>query len=215
MTVRYICSFLEDCIRPCHFRCIFNGNGKLLEDLVLAAEAGVFINVDSEFDLENIISAARIVGKTIPVLLRINPDVDPQVRWHLSVLYVFSSSVEILIAWSWCLCISCFIFFFQVHPYVATGNKNSKFGIRNEKLQWFLDAVKSHPNELKLVGAHCHLGSTITKVVISFNHDFYRSGMSYWFLYVPFTYPILNIILRILICVLACIDEVSFTFTSE
>nr|KJB79157.1 hypothetical protein B456_013G035500 [Gossypium raimondii] len=54
----------------------------------------------------------------------------------------------------------------KVHPYVATGNKNSKFGIRNEKLQWFLDAVKAHPNELKLVGAHCHLGSTITKVDI-------------------------------------------------
>ncbi|XP_077219592.1 diaminopimelate decarboxylase 2, chloroplastic-like [Tasmannia lanceolata] len=112
-------------------RCIFNGNGKLLEDLVLAAEVGVFVNVDSEFDLENIITAARVAGKKVPVLLRINPDVDP-----------------------------------QVHPYVATGNKNSKFGIRNEKLQWFLDEVKSHPNELKLVGAHCHLGSTITKVDI-------------------------------------------------
>ncbi|KAI4381226.1 hypothetical protein MLD38_007321 [Melastoma candidum] len=112
-------------------RCIFNGNGKLLEDLVLAAEAGVFVNVDSEFDLENIIAAARIAGKKVNVLLRINPDVDS-----------------------------------QVHPYVATGNKNSKFGIRNEKLLWFLDAVKSHPNELKLVGAHCHLGSTITKVDI-------------------------------------------------
>ncbi|KAK3420957.1 hypothetical protein EUGRSUZ_G01640 [Eucalyptus grandis] len=112
-------------------RCIFNGNGKLLEDLVLAAQAGVFVNVDSEFDLENIVAAARIAGKKVNVLLRINPDVDP-----------------------------------QVHPYVATGNKNSKFGIRNEKLQWFLDAVKSHPNELKLVGAHCHLGSTITKVDI-------------------------------------------------
>ncbi|KAJ8572256.1 hypothetical protein K7X08_008767 [Anisodus acutangulus] len=59
-------------------RCIFNGNGKLLEDLVLAAQE-------------------------VNVLLRINPDVDP-----------------------------------QVHPYVATGNKSSKFGIRNEKLQWFL-----------------------------------------------------------------------------
>lgn len=47
---------------------------------------------------------------------------------------------------------------------MATGNKNSKFGIRNEKLQWFLDAVNAQPNELKLVGAHCHLGSTITKV---------------------------------------------------
>ncbi|KAG9449717.1 hypothetical protein H6P81_009682 [Aristolochia fimbriata] len=112
-------------------RCIFNGNGKLLEDLVLAAEEEVFVNVDSEFDLENIVTASRIAGKKVNVLLRINPDVDP-----------------------------------QVHPYVATGNKNSKFGIRNEKLQWFLDAVKSHPNELKLVGAHCHLGSTITKVDI-------------------------------------------------
>ncbi|KAL2345059.1 hypothetical protein Fmac_006344 [Flemingia macrophylla] len=110
-------------------RCIFNGNGKILEDLVLAAQEGVFVNIDSEFDLENIVEAARRAGKRVNVLLRINPDVDP-----------------------------------QVHPYVATGNKNSKFGIRNEKLQWFLDAVKEHPNELKLVGAHCHLGSTITKV---------------------------------------------------
>ncbi|CAH9117979.1 unnamed protein product [Cuscuta europaea] len=112
-------------------RCVFNGNGKILEDLVLAAQEGVFVNIDSEFDLENIVSAARIAGKRVNVLLRINPDVDP-----------------------------------QVHPYVATGNKNSKFGIRNEKLQWFLDAVKAHPTELKLIGAHCHLGSTITKVDI-------------------------------------------------
>lgn len=112
-------------------RCIFNGNGKLLEDLVLAAQEGVFVNIDSEFDLDNIISAARIAGKKVNLLLRINPDVDP-----------------------------------QVHPYVATGNKNSKFGIRNEKLQWFLDVVKDHSKELKLVGAHCHLGSTITKVDI-------------------------------------------------
>ncbi|KAH0458754.1 hypothetical protein IEQ34_011568 [Dendrobium chrysotoxum] len=112
-------------------RCVFNGNGKLVEDLVLAAKEGVFVNIDSEFDLENIVTAARVVGKKIRVLLRINPDVDP-----------------------------------QVHPYVATGNKNSKFGIRNEKLQWFLDTIKSYPNELKLVGAHCHLGSTITKVDI-------------------------------------------------
>ncbi|KAL0376161.1 UNVERIFIED_CONTAM: Diaminopimelate decarboxylase 1, chloroplastic [Sesamum calycinum] len=112
-------------------RCVFNGNGKILEDLVLAAKAGVFVNIDSEFDLENIVAAAKIAGKKVNALLRINPDVDP-----------------------------------QVHPYVATGNKNSKFGIRNEKLQWFLDAVRAHPEELKLVGVHCHLGSTITKVDI-------------------------------------------------
>ncbi|KAK6916598.1 Orn/DAP/Arg decarboxylase 2, C-terminal [Dillenia turbinata] len=112
-------------------KCVFNGNGKLLEELVIAAQEGVFVNVDSEFDLDNIIAASRISGHRVNILLRINPDVDP-----------------------------------QVHPYVATGNKNSKFGIRNEKLQWFLDAVKAHPNELKLAGAHCHLGSTITKVDI-------------------------------------------------
>ena len=34
---------------------IFNGNGKLLKDLVLATEEGVFVNVDNEFDLENIV----------------------------------------------------------------------------------------------------------------------------------------------------------------
>ncbi|GMY05744.1 diaminopimelate decarboxylase 2, chloroplastic-like [Fagus crenata] len=109
-------------------KCIFNGNGKLLEDLVLAAEKGVVVNVGSEVDLDNIVVAARIAGKKVNVSLQINPDVDP-----------------------------------QVHPYVATGNKNS---IRNEMPLWFLDAVKAHPDELKLVGAHCHLGSTITKVDI-------------------------------------------------
>ncbi|XP_062223374.1 probable diaminopimelate decarboxylase, chloroplastic [Phragmites australis] len=112
-------------------RCIFNGNGKTLDDLLLAAKSGVFVNVDSEFDLGNIVEAARCAGKKVPVLLRINPDVDP-----------------------------------QVHPYVATGNKTSKFGIRNEKLQWFLDSIKSYSNDIKLVGVHCHLGSTITKVDI-------------------------------------------------
>ncbi|KAL2992492.1 hypothetical protein AAZX31_10G051000 [Glycine max] len=90
-------------------RCIFNGNGKILDDLVLAAKEGVF---------------------RVNVLLRINPDVDPQVY------------------------------------NIVKGIRTPKFGIRNEKLQWFLDAVKEHPNELKLVGAHCHLGSTITKVDI-------------------------------------------------
>lgn len=45
---------------------------------MLAAQEGVFVNVDSEFDLDNIVSAARISGKKVNVLLRINPDVDPQ-----------------------------------------------------------------------------------------------------------------------------------------
>ena len=50
-----------------------------MEDLVLAAQVGVFVNIDSEFDLENIVATARIAGKRVNVLLRINPDVDPKV----------------------------------------------------------------------------------------------------------------------------------------
>ncbi|KAL5648387.1 hypothetical protein ACJX0J_039196, partial [Zea mays] len=91
----------------------------MTEQKKIAVPNGVFVNVDSEFDLENIVRAARATGKK-----------------------------------------------YLVHPYVATGNKTSKFGIRNEKLQWFLDSIKSYPNEIKLVGVHCHLGSTITKVDI-------------------------------------------------
>lgn len=41
---------------------------------------GVLINIDSEFDFENIRAAAKKAGKAAKVLLRINPDVDPEVR---------------------------------------------------------------------------------------------------------------------------------------
>ena len=60
-------------------KCIFNGNGKLLDDLVLDAKEGVLVNIDSEFDLENIVEEKRIAEKKVQVLLCINPDVDPQV----------------------------------------------------------------------------------------------------------------------------------------
>ena len=63
----------------CH-RTIFNGNGKLPWELRLAVEQGVLVNVDSEFDLDNIAAAAEAAGKTARVLIRINPDVDPEVR---------------------------------------------------------------------------------------------------------------------------------------
>jgi hypothetical protein len=65
-------------------RTILNGNGKLPWELELAAQHGVLVNVDSEFDLQNIKAAARKVGKPVKVLLRINPDVDPQVHPYIS-----------------------------------------------------------------------------------------------------------------------------------
>ena len=60
-------------------RTVLNGNGKLPWELELAAEHGVLVNVDSEFDLHNIAAAAQATGKRVKVLIRINPDVDPQV----------------------------------------------------------------------------------------------------------------------------------------
>ena len=111
-------------------RTVLNGNGKTTSELILAAEHEVMINIDSEFDLEHVREAAREVGKIANVLIRINPDVDP-----------------------------------EVHAYVSTGIKNSKFGIRNERLHWFLDQIQAEPL-LNLVGVHCHLGSTIKKVRI-------------------------------------------------
>lgn len=65
-------------------RTIFNGNGKLPAELRLAIEKGSLINVDSEFDLENIAEAAKAVNKAARILIRINPDVDPQVHAYVS-----------------------------------------------------------------------------------------------------------------------------------
>ncbi|MYI93005.1 diaminopimelate decarboxylase [Candidatus Poribacteria bacterium] len=111
-------------------RTILNGNGKTLAELKLAVEHDVLINIDSEFDLRHIQQTAKDLNKPANVLIRINPDVDP-----------------------------------EVHPYISTGMKDSKFGIRNERLNWFLDEIRRDA-QLNLVGVHCHLGSTIKKVRI-------------------------------------------------
>lgn len=109
---------------------VFNGNGKTIDELTLAIKSGCLINIDSEFDLEHIVYCTEETGLKANVLIRINPDVDP-----------------------------------QVHPYVSTGLANSKFGIRNSHLQWFLNRIKEE-ELLVLSGVHCHLGSTIKKVAI-------------------------------------------------
>lgn len=63
---------------------VFNGNGKTGGELEFAVECGCLINIDSEFDLEHIVIAAKKVGKPANVLIRINPDVDPQVHPYVS-----------------------------------------------------------------------------------------------------------------------------------
>lgn len=65
-------------------RTIFNGNGKLPAELEAAVRAGALVNIDSEFDLLNIAAAAQRAGRAARVLIRINPDVDPQVHPYVS-----------------------------------------------------------------------------------------------------------------------------------
>ena len=112
---------------------ILNGNGKTIAELTYAIQNQVLINIDSEFDLQHIQQATEKAKKQANVLLRVNPDIDP-----------------------------------QVHPYVSTGIKDSKFGIQNNKLDWFLDSIKSS-TFLNLVGIHCHLGSTIEQTQIFYD----------------------------------------------
>ena len=63
---------------------VFNGNGKMQQELDLAVENGVLVNIDSEFDLEHIILSGKKTGKKARALLRINPDVDPKVHPYVS-----------------------------------------------------------------------------------------------------------------------------------
>ena len=63
---------------------VFNGNGKTIEEIKLAVENGIMINIDSEFDLEHILFAAMETKKKAKCLLRINPDVDPKVHPYVS-----------------------------------------------------------------------------------------------------------------------------------
>jgi diaminopimelate decarboxylase len=48
---------------------IFNGNGKTILEIRLAVEQGVFINIDSFFDLEHINTVSQDLHKQVNVLL--------------------------------------------------------------------------------------------------------------------------------------------------
>lgn len=63
---------------------LMHGNGKRPRDLEAALRAGILLSVDSEFDLEQIISRATALGVTARLLLRVNPDIDPQVHPYIS-----------------------------------------------------------------------------------------------------------------------------------
>ena len=62
---------------------VFNGNGKTRAEIESAIEAGVMVNVDSEFDVGHIAQAASSARRA-RVLLRVNPDIDPKVHPYIS-----------------------------------------------------------------------------------------------------------------------------------
>jgi diaminopimelate decarboxylase len=64
---------------------VFAGVGKSDEEIAFALEKGILLfNVESEEELANIDRIAGGLGKTAPVALRVNPDVDPQTHTYIS-----------------------------------------------------------------------------------------------------------------------------------
>jgi diaminopimelate decarboxylase len=107
-------------------RILFSGVGKTEREIDAAIAAGVrSVNVESAGELALVSQRAQAAGRTVPVTLRVNPDVDP-----------------------------------DTHPYLATGLRESKFGIpMSEALELAL-AASAMPG-LRLVGVACHIGSQI------------------------------------------------------
>lgn len=107
---------------------IFNGNAKSSEDMILAVQNNVLLNLDASYDVERLEEIGKFFDRKIPVLLRINPEIDP-----------------------------------QVHPYISTGLKNSKFGIPEEKIKEIVSLLRESAF-IELIGLHCHIGSQITQI---------------------------------------------------
>lgn len=63
---------------------VFNGNGKMAWEIELALRHNCFLNVDSIFDLHHIISATKRLKLSANILMRLNPNVDPQVHPFLA-----------------------------------------------------------------------------------------------------------------------------------
>jgi diaminopimelate decarboxylase len=108
---------------------VFSGVGKTETELRAALEAGVLcFNVESEEELLRLSSLAVAAGKTAPVSLRVNPDVDA-----------------------------------GTHPYIATGLRESKFGIAYDAALPLYRRAAKLPG-LRVTGIDVHIGSQITEV---------------------------------------------------
>jgi len=66
-------------------RCVFSGVGKRADEMRLALETGIrCFNVESDVELERLESVAADCGRSAPVSLRVNPDVDAGTHPYIS-----------------------------------------------------------------------------------------------------------------------------------
>jgi diaminopimelate decarboxylase len=64
---------------------VFSGVGKSVHEMRQALDAGILcFNVESEAELERLNDVARSMGRTAPVSLRVNPDVDAKTHPYIS-----------------------------------------------------------------------------------------------------------------------------------
>ncbi len=109
---------------------VFSGVGKSESDMRQALSAGILcFNVESASELKRLDRIAGELGKSAPVSLRVNPDVDA-----------------------------------NTHPYIATGLKESKFGVPMEDALALYRTAASMAN-LRVVGIDCHIGSQLTETL--------------------------------------------------
>jgi len=107
---------------------VFSGVGKSAAEMRAALAAGILcFNVESESELKRLDRIAGELGKTAPVSLRVNPDVDA-----------------------------------KTHPYIATGLKESKFGVAYDEALPLYRSAAGMAN-LRVIGVDCHISSQITE----------------------------------------------------
>jgi len=108
---------------------VFSGVGKTADEMRMALDAGIYcFNVESASELERLNQVAGDMGKTAPVSLRVNPDVDA-----------------------------------GTHPYIATGLKNSKFGVEYGCAFDLYRKAAALPG-IAILGIDCHIGSQLTEI---------------------------------------------------
>lgn len=62
---------------------LLHGSGKRAVDLDAALAAGALLSIDSEFDLAHLAQRAAALSKSARVLLRVNPNINPQVHPYI------------------------------------------------------------------------------------------------------------------------------------